>query len=43
MVVSSAVLEPATASQGSNKGAEICAKVAANRAKRLKIAEAMKR
>src|SRR5262252_7542103 len=43
MVVSSAVLEPATASQGSNKGAEICAKVATNRAKRLKIAEAMKR
>ncbi len=43
MVVSSAVLEPATPSHGSDKGAEIRAKVAANRAKRLRIAEAMKR
>jgi len=39
----SAVLEPATPSRGSNKGAEIRAKIAANRAKRLRIAEAMKR
>jgi len=43
MVVSSAVLEPSTSSRGSTKGAEIRAKIAANRAKRLRIAEAMKR
>src|SRR5215475_9445288 len=42
MVISSAVLEPATPSRGSSKGAEIRAKIAANRAKRLRIADAMK-
>src|SRR6516164_8606604 len=42
MVVSSAVLEPSISSRGSTKGAEIRAKIAANRAKRLKIAAAMK-
>jgi len=41
MVASSAVLEPTTL-RGSSKGAEIRAKIAANRAKRLRIAEAMK-
>ena len=42
MVVSSPVLEPSTSSRGSTKGAEIRAKIAANRAKRLRIADAMK-
>src|SRR5262249_14678589 len=43
MALNSAVLEPATPSRGSNKGAEIRAKIAANRAKRLRIADAMKK
>src|SRR5262249_6772515 len=41
MVVSTEVLAPATW-RGSGKGDEIRAKIAANRAKRLRIAEAMK-
>src|SRR5262245_2991926 len=43
MTVSSAVLERAVISRVFNKGAEIRAKIAANRATRLSIAEAMKR
>src|SRR5262245_38944774 len=45
MVVNSAIVadEPATPSRRFDKGAEIRAKIAANRAKRLRIAEAMKR
>jgi len=42
MVASSAVLEPTTSLRGSSKGSEIRAKIAANRARRLRIAEAMK-
>jgi len=42
MAISSVVLEPTRQSRGSNKGAEIRAKIAANRAERLRIAEAMK-
>src|SRR5215467_9231180 len=42
MAISSVVLEPTRLSRGSNKGAEIRAKIAANRAKRLRIAEGMK-
>jgi hypothetical protein len=42
MSISSVVLEPTTPLRGPNKGAEIRAKIAANRAKRLGIAEAMK-
>jgi hypothetical protein len=43
MAVSSSVLEPTASSRVINKGAEIRAKIAANRAKRLRIADAMKR
>jgi hypothetical protein len=43
MSVNLAVLEPATPLRGSNKGAEIPAKIAANRVKRLRIADAMKK
>src|SRR5262249_18109089 len=45
MAVNSAIFarEPATPSRGSNKGSEIRAKIAANRAKRLRIADAMKK
>jgi hypothetical protein len=43
MAVNSLVLEPAASSRVFNKGAEIRAKIAANRAKRLKIADAMKK
>jgi hypothetical protein len=43
MVVNSSVLEPAASARVFNKGAEIRAKIAANRAKRLKIADAMKK
>ena len=42
MVASSAVLEPTTPLRGTSKGAEIRAKIAANRAMRLRIAEAMR-
>src|SRR5262245_7915509 len=42
MAASSAVLEPATPTRGSNKGAQIRANIAANRARRLRIADAMK-
>jgi hypothetical protein len=42
MSISSVVLEPTTPLRGPNKGAEIRAKIAANRAKRLGIADAMK-
>ena len=42
MAVSSAVLEFTTPTRGSDKRAEIRAKIAANRAKRLRIAAAMK-
>jgi hypothetical protein len=41
MAVSPEILAPATW-RGSDKGDEIRAKIAANRAKRLRIAEAMK-
>jgi hypothetical protein len=40
---STAVLSSTASSRGSTKGAEIRAKIAANRAKRLKIADAMKK
>jgi hypothetical protein len=43
MAVNSSVLEPAASSRVFNKGAEIRAKIAANRAKRLRIADAMKK
>jgi hypothetical protein len=42
MAISSVVLEPTRLPRGSNKGAEIRAKIAANRTKRLRIADAMK-
>src|SRR6516164_7033484 len=42
MAISTVVLEPTRLSRGSNEGAEIRAKIAANRAKRLSIAKAMK-
>src|SRR6516165_6402198 len=42
MAISSVVLEPTRLARGSNKGAEIRAKIAANRAKRLRIADGMK-
>jgi hypothetical protein len=43
MAVSFAVLDPATPSCRSNKGAEVRAKIVANRAKRLRVADAMKK
>src|SRR5262252_5258508 len=43
MSISSAVLHPTAQLRGSNKGPEIRAKIAANRAKRLSIADAMKK
>src|SRR5262245_29032688 len=42
MSVRSAILDPTTPLRGSSKRAEIRAKIAANRAKRHRIAEAMK-
>jgi hypothetical protein len=43
MAVGSAVLEASIPSRASSKGAKIRAKIAANRSKRLRIADAMKR
>ena len=45
MALNSAILarKPPTSSRRTNKGAEIRARIAANRAKRLRIADAMKR
>ena len=44
MVLNSAIVarEPPTSSRATNKGAEIRSRIAANRAKRLRIADAMK-